>query len=110
MKNTINEEIKKYPKGYFESKWMALGIAIFSGIGIPLSLITKNFALIGIGPAIGVAIGFSIGQSIENKYQKEGKIRELTKTEKKKRNNLRIFTFALLALGFLLFLLMFYLK
>jgi len=110
MKTIVEEKIKKFPKGYFERKWMALGIAIFSGIGVPLSLTTKNFALIGIGPAIGVAIGFSIGQSIEKKYQKEGKIRELTETEKKKRNKLRILTLAMLALGFLLFLLIFYLR
>lgn len=65
---------KKYPKGHFVGMWMGIGIAIFAGLGIAFSVITENFGLIGIGPAIGIAIGLSIGQSVENKYNKEGKI------------------------------------
>lgn len=63
---------------------MVIGIAIFSGLGIPLSIILKNPGLIGIGPAIGVAFGLAIGSSIESKYKKEGKIRPLTEDEKRK--------------------------
>ncbi|MGY5851591.1 hypothetical protein [Salegentibacter sp. F14] len=40
-------------------------IAIFTGIKIPLSIITDNLSFIGVGPTIDVAIGASIGQSIE---------------------------------------------
>ena len=75
-------EKKKYPEGHFVGMWTAIGIAIFSGVGIPLSIVTKNIAFIGIGPALGVAIGISIGQSVENKYKKQGKIRPLTKKER----------------------------
>lgn len=74
---------KKYPEGHFIGMWMGIGIAIFSGIGVPISIATNNHAFIGIGPALGVAFGLSIGQGIENKYKKEGKIRPLTKEEKK---------------------------
>jgi len=96
---------KKYPKGHFIGIWMSLGIAIFSGIGIPLSIISHNIGFIGVGPGIGVAIGLAIGQSIENKYQKEGKIRPLTEAEKRTRRNLILVGIALFTLGILIFLL-----
>ena len=79
------EKNKKYPEGHFLGMWMGVGIAIFSGLGIPLSIVTKNPGLLGIGPALGVAFGLAIGSSIESKYKKEGKIRPLTKDEKKER-------------------------
>ena len=76
---------KKYPEGHFVGMWMGIGIAIFSGIGIPLSIATENPGFIGIGPALGLAFGLAIGTSIESKYKKEGKIRPLTKDENKKK-------------------------
>ncbi|MEA3421581.1 MAG: hypothetical protein U9Q97_07900 [Acidobacteriota bacterium] len=78
---------KKYPEGHFVGKWMGISIAIFSGFGIPLSIVLKNPGLIGIGPAVGVAFGIAIGSSIESKYKKEGKIRPLTEDEKKEEKN-----------------------
>ena len=101
MDNNLEKKDKRYPKGHFAGMWMGIGIAIFSGIGIPLSIITHNFGFIGIGPAIGVAIGLAIGQSLENKYQKEGKIRPLTEAEKKKQKIAAIVGIALLAIGVL---------
>jgi len=64
---------------------MGIGIAIFAGIGIPLSIISENIGLIGIGPAIGVAFGLAVGTAIEARYQKEGKIRALSEKEKKRK-------------------------
>lgn len=81
----MEENNKKYPEGHFVGMWMGIGIAIFSGIGIPLSIVTENTGFIGIGPAIGVAFGLAIGSSIEAKYRKEGKIRPLTEGEKRRR-------------------------
>lgn len=78
------KETEKYPEGHFVGMWIGICIAIFSGFGIPLSVITKNYAFIGIGPALGVAMGVAIGQGIENKYKEQGKIRPLN--EKEKRN------------------------
>ncbi|MBW2974452.1 hypothetical protein KY366_01925 [Candidatus Woesearchaeota archaeon] len=74
---------RKYPEGHFIGMWMGIGIALFSGLGIPLSIATKNPGLMGIGPAIGVAFGLSVGAGIEERYKKQGKIRPLTRKEKK---------------------------
>jgi hypothetical protein len=79
------EKSKKYPEGHFVGMWMGIGIALFSGIGIPISIATENPGFIGIGPALGVAFGLAIGTSVESKHKKEGKIRPLTKDEKKKK-------------------------
>lgn len=105
--NNLDKNENKFPKGHFVGMWMGIGIAIFSGIGVPLSIITENFGLIGIGPAIGVAIGLSIGQSIENKYNKEGRIRSLTETEKRIWKIAITFSIAIFTLGVLVFSLMY---
>ena len=96
---------KKYPEGHFVGMWMGIGIAIFSGVGVPLSIALKIPGLIGIGPAIGVAFGLALGQSLESKYKKEGKIRPLTEDEKKKRRILVIAGISVFLLGLLIFLL-----
>jgi predicted MFS family arabinose efflux permease len=72
---------EKFPKGHFLSYGLAIGIPL----GIPVGLALGNIAL---GPAIGAGIGLILGIFFEKKYEKEGKIRPLTKKEKKirKRN------------------------
>jgi hypothetical protein len=60
-------EVKKYPKGHFIGLWMSIGIAIFSGVGIPRSIATDIPGLAGIGPALGVSIELAIGSSMESK-------------------------------------------
>jgi hypothetical protein len=80
----MNEE-KKFPEGHFVGMWIGICIAMFSGLGIPLSIATDNFAFMGIGPAIGVSIGVSVGTAIENKKKAEGLIRPLTDEEKRTR-------------------------
>ena len=95
---------EKYPEGHFVGMWMGIGIAIFTGIGVPLSVALKIPGLIGMGPAIGVAFGLALGQSIESKHKKEGKIRPLTEDEKKKRKRLVIAGICVLVLGLLVFL------
>lgn len=98
----------KYPEGHFVSMWMGIGIAILAGIGIPLSIVTHNYGLIGIGPALGVAFGLSIGQAIENKYKKENKIRPLTEEEKKRKKIAVLAGLALFTLGIMVFLFLFF--
>lgn len=100
----MKENNRKYPEGHFVGMWMGIGIAIFSGLGIPLSITTGNTGLIGIGPALGVAFGLAIGSSIEAKYKKEGKIRLLTEEEKKRRKTGIIAGIVILSLGVLSFL------
>ena len=99
----MKDIVKKYPEGHFIGMWMAIGIAIFSGFGVALSIITDNPGLIGIGPAIGIAFGLSIGQSIENRYKKEGRIRPLTETEKKNKKNAVTIGIIALFLGIIIF-------
>ena len=104
----MDNEDKKYPEGHFIGMWMGIGIAIFSVLGIPLSIATENPGFIGIGPALGVAFGLAIGQSIENKHKREGRIRPLTKSEKKGKKNAVFAGILILTLG-LLFILLFFL-
>ncbi len=101
----MEKDDEKYPEGHFVGMWMGIGIALFSGIGVPLSIALKIPGLMGIGPALGVAFGLSIGQSIESKHKKEGKIRPLTEDEKKKRKRLVFAGISVLVLGFVVVLL-----
>jgi hypothetical protein len=98
----------KYPEGHFVSMWMGIGIAIFTGIGIPLSIATHNYGLIGIGPALGTAFGLSMGQAIENKYKEEEKIRPLTEEERKRKKIAVIAGLAIFTFGVIVFLLLFF--
>jgi hypothetical protein len=105
----MDNENKKYPEGHFLGMWMGIGIAIFSGFGIPLSIITENPGFIGIGPALGVAVGVAIGQSIENKYKQQGKIRPLTESEQKRKKKAVTAGIIILTLGVLIFILLLFL-
>jgi hypothetical protein len=93
----------QYPEGHFISMWMGIGIAIFSGLGIPISVITGYYGFIAVGPSIGIAVGLAIGQSIENKYKIEGKIRPLTESEKKRKKFAIYIGIILLSLGIIAF-------
>ncbi|MBT3210282.1 MAG: hypothetical protein HN704_00900 [Bacteroidetes bacterium] len=104
----MEDENKKFPEGHFVGMWMGIGMAIFSGIGIPLSIALKMPGFIAIGPGIGIAFGLIIGQSIETKHKKEGKIRELTEKEKSTRKKLVYAGIGLLAIGVLAFLAVFF--
>ena len=98
----------KYPEGHFLGMWMGLGIAIFSVIGILVSIFIDNQELIGIWPAIGVAFGLAIWQSIENRYKQKGKIRPLTESEKKRKKNAVTAGILILALGVLIGILLYF--
>ena len=50
----MSDKNEKYPEGHFIGMWIGIGIAIFSGVGIPISIALKTPGLMGIGPAIGV--------------------------------------------------------
>jgi len=98
------EKNDRYPEGHFLNLWMAIGMVLFSGLGIPLSVVTKNYGLIGIGPAIGVAFGLSVGQAVENRYKKENRLRPLTEAEKRRKKAAVIAWLAIFMLGLLIFL------
>jgi len=99
----MKDEQEQYPEGHFLGMWMGIGIALFSGLGIPISIITNNYGFIGMGPAIGVAVGLAIGQGIENKYKQEGRIRPLTEAERKRKKLAVYAAIMLLILGVLVF-------
>jgi hypothetical protein len=105
----MDDKIIKYPEGHFLGMWIGICMAIFSGFGIPLSIITENPGFIGIGPALGVAVGIAIGQSIENKYKEEGRIRPLTESEQKRKKNAIYVGIITLTFGLLVFILLFFL-
>ncbi len=106
----MEENNKQYPEGHFVGLWMGIGIAIFFGLGILLSIIIKNPEInefIGIWPALGVVFGVAIGSAIEAKYKKEGKIRPLTEEEMKRKKIAVTVALIILLIGVLVFLLVF---
>ncbi len=103
----MDDNQKKFPEGHFVGMWIGIGMAIFSGIGVPISIALDNSGLIGIGPAIGIAFGAGIGASIEAKKREEGLIRPLTEDEKIKRKRLKNIGLGILIIGFLALLIIF---
>lgn len=95
----MENEKKTYPEGHFVGKWMGIGMAIFSGLGVSLSIISGNEGLIGIGPALGMSVGLAIGTSIEEKYKKEGLI-----VKKSNSSQNRKVAIAIIILGIAVFL------
>lgn len=102
-------EKKKYSEGHFVGMWIGIGIAIFTGVGVPLSFATGNPGLLGLGPAIGVAFGVAIGSGIEAKHKEEGRMIPLTKAEKNSRKKAVAVGVAALLVGVVAFVLMLFL-
>lgn len=75
---------KEYPEGQLVAMWIGIGIALFAGVGVVFATATDNPGLIGIGPALGVAVGAGIGTGLQNKARREGRIRELAPTERRR--------------------------
>jgi hypothetical protein len=101
----MNDKYKKYPEGHFAGMWMCICIAIFSVVGIPLSIVADNYIFVGMGPALGVAAGIAIGYSVENKYKQEGRIRPLSESEIKRKKNFITAGVVTLIIGIILFIL-----
>ncbi len=82
MENKTDDQNKNFPEGHFIGMWMGIGVAIFAGLGVPLSRITGHSGLFGVGPALGVVLGLLIGKIVEDKKRQAGLIRPLNATEK----------------------------
>ena len=104
------KEVDKYPEGHFVWIWMGIGVVAFSVVGVSLSILLKNFGVIGVWPAFGVMIGFVIGKAIENKHEEEGMMRPLTNKEKKVRILAVAVLLILLLLVAVVFSMMYFLK
>lgn len=75
--NKLVEKVKEAfdlePLGSIQSKYMAMGIAIGTGLGSALMTVIGP-AFISIGTALGVAIGLSIGSQKEKAAKEAGKL------------------------------------
>jgi hypothetical protein len=83
--------------------WMGLGIAMFCGVGVPLAIVTGNFGLIGIGPAVGVAFGAAVGRAVEDKHRRQGRIRPLSEPERRRRRSRTTWALVSVLIGVALF-------
>jgi hypothetical protein len=106
----MEEKNKKYPEGHFVGLWIGISIAFFTMGWLPICIIMENPGLLGIGPALGMAVGVAIGQSIEEKYKSQGKIKPLTKEEKKTKKVAVITGIMILFLGLVTFLALYLLR
>ena len=88
--------------------WMGIGIALFSALGIVISVVAQNYAFLGMGPAIGVAFGLPVGQAMENKHKAQGRIRPLTEKEKRVRRNALLLGLFIFLLGVVVFSVMYF--
>lgn len=73
---------KRYPENHFIGLGIGTGIALFSGIGVPLGISLGIPSLMVVLPALGIALGLITGAAIESKYKKKGQIEPMTKEEK----------------------------
>jgi hypothetical protein len=90
----MNEE-KKFAEGHFKGMWMLIGFFLFSGVGIPLSIMLDNMSFIGIGSLVGVLSGMIIGESVEKKYAQKGLLRPMNEKEiKNKKTQIKILMIA----------------
>lgn len=85
----IRKKYPGYPKGYWMSQGIGIGIAIGAGIGALNKM--------GIGIATGIAIGAGIGSRLEKKYKNE--IRPMTEEEKELRKQSIIFIAVIFIIG-----------
>ncbi|MFH2095644.1 MAG: hypothetical protein ABIJ16_08070 [Bacteroidota bacterium] len=90
---------KKYPEGHFIGRWMAICLVLFSGVGVPLSIVAGSPGFISIGPAIGISMGIAIGTAVEAKKKQQGLIRPLTPEETRRKRIILLAGVALLTAG-----------
>lgn len=72
--NLVEKEAKIVPIGFYQKRWMVLGMAAFGiPFGVVFGSIFGNMAFIGIGIPFGMAIGIALGTSQDGKAKKEGR-------------------------------------
>lgn len=70
----LEKQLKWVPKGYYQSQWTAIGMAVFGmTFGVVFATALDNMAFIGIGLPIGMAIGIGIGTTMDQKAAKENR-------------------------------------
>lgn len=70
----IAAKLRLVPKKFYQQMWFPLGMAIFGiPVGLIISMLSSNYAFIGIGLPIGLAIGAFLGSKMDDKAEKEGR-------------------------------------
>ena len=70
----LEKELKIVPKNYYQTLWLALGMAAFGiPIGVAFGLNFGNMAYLGIGLPIGMAIGIALGSQMDKKALVQGR-------------------------------------
>lgn len=70
----LEKELKIVPKGYYQTTWMAIGMAAFGiPMGVAFGTSLGNMAFIGIGMPIGMVIGMAMGANMDKKAKAEGR-------------------------------------
>lgn len=71
--NLVKKEHGWVPKGYYQTMWIGLGMAVFGvPMGVAFSSSLGNTAFIGIGIPIGMAIGIAIGAGKDKDAAEKG--------------------------------------
>jgi len=95
----IRKKVPGYPAGYWQGRGMGIGIALGCGIGVAM----HNIA---IGAGVGVALGAALGAAGEKKHKDE--IRPLTEEERTLRKQKVMFGLAIMMVGFLAAVLLYF--
>jgi hypothetical protein len=69
---------KERQRDHFLGRGMAIGMVLFTPVGLVLSIATDTPGLIGVGPALGVGVGVAIGEGLYRRHlqEQEGRDRE----------------------------------
>ncbi len=65
MANNNNDE--KRTKDQYMGIGMAIGMLMFTPVGLVLAIVTGSFGLLGIGPGLGVGVGIAIGEKLHQR-------------------------------------------
>jgi hypothetical protein len=70
----LEKKLNIVPKNHYRNQWMSLGMSLF-GLpwGVVLSIITNNWAFVGIGLPFGMGIGILVGSKKDKEAFKEGR-------------------------------------
>ncbi len=70
----LEKEFKITPKNYHRNRWIGIGMLIYGvSFGVLFSVISGNFAFLGIGLPIGMVVGMAIGNHQDKKAEDEGR-------------------------------------
>jgi hypothetical protein len=102
IKKKNQSDTDSHSKGHFISKGIATFMPLGFAVSIPIGIATKNiFAAVALGPVLGLILGMLIGTSKEKKHEKS--LRPLNPDEIKLKKTAQLMLTFLIALGFVLY-------